>query len=113
MPNLEDISYPTAVIDMAFVLMVKAFKLNNTTPTNNNQTSSSNPCNRPSVVLGISNHNGNGNVTAARAEGNGNGNNANKIRCNNCQGVGHYARNCTIKPKKRDVAYLQIQLQIA
>nr|GFC46244.1 hypothetical protein [Tanacetum cinerariifolium] len=28
-------------------------------------------------------------------------------------GVGHYARNCTIKPRRRDAAYLQTQLLIA
>nr|GEV50471.1 hypothetical protein [Tanacetum cinerariifolium] len=66
-----------------------------------------------SVVPGSANQNGNINVAVARAEGNGNGNNENQIRCYNCQGVDHYARNCTVKPKKRDAAYLQIPLQIA
>nr|GFC72866.1 hypothetical protein [Tanacetum cinerariifolium] len=28
-------------------------------------------------------------------------------------GVGHYARNCTVRPRKRDAAYLQTQLLIA
>ncbi|GKB31197.1 hypothetical protein Tco_0870598 [Tanacetum coccineum] len=46
MQNPEDISYPTTTIDMALVLMSKAFKLNNTTPTNNSQRSSSKPYNR-------------------------------------------------------------------
>nr|GEW33928.1 hypothetical protein [Tanacetum cinerariifolium] len=58
-------------------------------------------------------NNGNGNVIAARAEGNGNGNNGNQIRCYNFKGLGHYARNCTVKPKRRDVAHLQTQLLIA
>ncbi|GJW96578.1 hypothetical protein Tco_0178386, partial [Tanacetum coccineum] len=44
MQNLEDISNPTTAFDMALELMAKAFYLNNTTPTNNNQRSSSNPC---------------------------------------------------------------------
>nr|GEW73722.1 hypothetical protein [Tanacetum cinerariifolium] len=44
MQNLEDISNPTTALDMALELMAKAFQLNNTTPTNNNQRSSSNPC---------------------------------------------------------------------
>ncbi|GKG24106.1 gag-pol polyprotein [Tanacetum coccineum] len=45
--------------------------------------------------------------------GNGNRNNANQIRCYNCRGVGHYARNYTARPRRRDVAYLQTQLLIA
>ncbi|GJW53978.1 hypothetical protein Tco_0098063 [Tanacetum coccineum] len=42
-----------------------------------------------------------------------NGNNDNLIRCYNYRGVGHLARNCTVKPRRRDVAYLQTQLLIA
>nr|GFA45167.1 hypothetical protein [Tanacetum cinerariifolium] len=62
------------------------------------------------VVPAVGNHNGN--VVAIRAENNGNGNNASHIRCYNCRRVGHYVRNCTIRPRKRDVAYLQTQLCI-
>ncbi|GKE94926.1 retrovirus-related pol polyprotein from transposon TNT 1-94, partial [Tanacetum coccineum] len=58
------------------------------------------------VVSGIANQNGNGNVVAARAEGNANRNNGNQIRCYNCRGLGHPARNCTVKPRRRDGAYL-------
>ncbi|GJU32165.1 retrovirus-related pol polyprotein from transposon TNT 1-94 [Tanacetum coccineum] len=166
-------------------LMAKAFKLNYSTPTNNNQRISSNPRNRQIaqpgmnlgqdrqmqmvggnggnqfrqyagqnvgnqngynavqtvenqvvqnavqnpgiqnvrnqngliVVLGIANQNlnpnGNGNVVAARAEGNAIGNNGNQIRCYNCRGLGHLARNCTVRPRKRDAAFLQTQLLIA
>ncbi|GJZ87358.1 copia protein [Tanacetum coccineum] len=65
------------------------------------------------VVLGIANQNGNGNVVAVRAEGNANRNNGNQIRCYNCRGLGHLARNCTVRPRRRDVAYLQTQLLIA
>ncbi|GKB14027.1 gag-pol polyprotein [Tanacetum coccineum] len=181
----EDISDPSTAMNMALVLMAKAFKLSYSTPTNNNQKISSNPHNRqiaqPGMNMGqdrqmqmvkddggnqfgqyagqiagnqngynamqnagnqvghntvqnlgiqnVGNQNGlivisrianqnanqnrNGNVVAARAEGNGNGNNGNQMRCYNCRGLGHYARNCTVKPKRRDVAYLQTQLLIA
>nr|GFB87891.1 hypothetical protein [Tanacetum cinerariifolium] len=39
------------------------------------------------------------------------GQNGNQIRCYNCMGVDHYARNCTVRPKR--TAYLQTQLLIA
>ncbi|GKD88544.1 hypothetical protein Tco_1364051 [Tanacetum coccineum] len=142
MQNPKDISDPTTALDMALELMSKAFQLNNTTTTNKNQRSSSNPCysqiaqssmnidqdrhmlmvddnvgnqfrenavqnvghlvgqnevqnngtqnvghqNGLSIVPGIANKHRNGNVVAARAE---------------------------VKPRKRDAAYLQTQLQIA
>ncbi|GJV88010.1 retrovirus-related pol polyprotein from transposon TNT 1-94 [Tanacetum coccineum] len=169
MPNLEDITDPTAAMNTTLALMAKAFKLNYSTPTNNNQRISSNPRNRQIaqpgmnlgqdnqmqmvggnggnqfrqyagqnvgnqvvqnavqnpgvqnvgnqngviVVPGIAHQNGNGNVVAARAEGNANGNNGNQIRCYNCRGLGHLARNCTVRPRRRDAAYLQTQLLIA
>nr|GFC98856.1 hypothetical protein [Tanacetum cinerariifolium] len=62
---------------------------------------------------GNQNQIGNGNLVAACAEGNAAGQNGNQIRCYNCRGVGHYAMNYTVRPKKRDAAYLQRQLLIA
>nr|GFC68020.1 hypothetical protein [Tanacetum cinerariifolium] len=152
MPNPEDITDPTTSMNMALALMAKAFKLNYSTPTNNNQRISSNPRNRqiaqPGMnmgqdrqmqmvgsnggnqfrqyaghnagnpagyndVIGNQNQIGNGNLVAARAEGNTAGQNGNLIRCYNCRGVGHYARNCTVRPRRNDAAYLQTQLLIA
>nr|GEW08053.1 reverse transcriptase domain-containing protein [Tanacetum cinerariifolium] len=46
MPNPEDITDPTTAMYMALALMAKAFKLNYSTLTNNNQRISSNPRNR-------------------------------------------------------------------
>nr|GFC90506.1 hypothetical protein [Tanacetum cinerariifolium] len=62
------------------------------------------------IRMGIANlnanQNGNGNVVAAWAEGNGNGNIQNQIRSYNYRCLGHYARNATAKPRKRDAAFL-------
>ncbi|GKA63964.1 hypothetical protein Tco_0763570 [Tanacetum coccineum] len=117
-------------MNMTIVLMAKAFKLNYSTPTNNNQRISSNPHNmkiaQPGMNMGQDrqmqmvggnggnqfrqyvgqnirnqngynavqkNPNGNGNVVAAWAEGNAIRNNGNQIRCYNCRGLGHLARN--------------------
>ncbi|GJS16411.1 hypothetical protein Tco_0410883 [Tanacetum coccineum] len=59
MPNLKDITDPTAAINMALALMVKAFKLKYSTPTNNNKRISSNPRKRqitqPGMNLGQDN----------------------------------------------------------
>nr|GFA20521.1 hypothetical protein [Tanacetum cinerariifolium] len=84
MPNPEDITDPTTAMNMALALMAKAFKLNYSTPTNNNQRISSNPKNRQIAQPGqnagnpsgyndvIKNQNQirNGNLMAARTEGN-------------------------------------------
>nr|GEY60127.1 hypothetical protein [Tanacetum cinerariifolium] len=103
MPNPEDIIDPTTAMNMALSLMAKAFKLNYSTPTNNNQRISSNPRNRqiaqpvqnvrnqvvqnPRVQNdGNQNQIGNGNLVAVRAEGNAAGHNGNQIRCYNCRG---------------------------
>ncbi|GJT10735.1 retrovirus-related pol polyprotein from transposon TNT 1-94 [Tanacetum coccineum] len=67
------------------------------------------------VIPGIANQNPNrnGNVVATRTGGNAIRNNGNQIRCYNCRGLGHLARNCIVKPRRRDAAYLQTQLLIA
>nr|GEY21390.1 hypothetical protein [Tanacetum cinerariifolium] len=91
MPNPEDITDPTTAMNMALALMAKAFKLNYSTPTNNNQRILSNPMNRQIAqpgnpagyndVIGNQNQIGNGNLVAVRAEGNAAGQNGNQIRC--------------------------------
>nr|GEU31066.1 putative reverse transcriptase domain-containing protein [Tanacetum cinerariifolium] len=70
MPNPEDITDPTTAMNMALALMAKAFKLNYSTPTNNNQRISSNPRNRQIAQPGNANQNpnGNGNLVAAHTE---------------------------------------------
>nr|GFB09365.1 hypothetical protein [Tanacetum cinerariifolium] len=50
---------------------------------------------------GIQNQIGNGNLVAVRAEGNAAGHNGNQLRY------------CTVRPRRRDAAYLQTQLLIA
>nr|GEW97408.1 hypothetical protein [Tanacetum cinerariifolium] len=128
-PNPKDITDPTTAMNMALALMAKAFKLNYSAPSNNNQRISSNLRNRqiaqPGTNMGQDrqmqmvggngnqNLNGNGNLIAAHAEGNATGHNGNQIRCYNCRGVGYFARNCMVRPRRRDAAYLQTQLLIA
>nr|GEZ47730.1 Gag-Pol polyprotein [Tanacetum cinerariifolium] len=87
MPNPEDITDLTISMNMELALMAKAFKLNYSTPTNNNQRISSNPRNRQIAQPGNANLNGNGNLIVARPEGNAAGQNGNQIRCYNCRGV--------------------------
>nr|GFB84206.1 hypothetical protein [Tanacetum cinerariifolium] len=55
---------------------------------------------------GNQNQIGNGNLVAVRAEGNAAGHNKNQIRCYNYRRVGHFARDCTVRPRRRDAAYL-------
>nr|GEX56783.1 hypothetical protein [Tanacetum cinerariifolium] len=102
MLNPKDITDPITAMNMTLALMAKAFKLNYSTPINNNQRISSNPRNRQiaqpemnigqdrqmqmvgvrnpriqNVVQGNANQNlnGNGTLVAARAEGNATGHN--------------------------------------
>nr|GEU95342.1 Gag-Pol polyprotein [Tanacetum cinerariifolium] len=53
MTNPEDITDPTTAMNMVLVLMAKAFKLNYSTPTNNNQRISSKPRNRQIAQPGM------------------------------------------------------------
>nr|GEX41903.1 Gag-Pol polyprotein [Tanacetum cinerariifolium] len=53
MPNPEEITDPTTATIMTLALMAKAFKLNYSTPTNNNQRISSNPRNRQIAQPGM------------------------------------------------------------
>nr|GEX80894.1 hypothetical protein [Tanacetum cinerariifolium] len=109
MTNPEEIIDPIIAMNMALALMAKAFKINYSTPTNNNQRISSNPRNRQiaqpgmnmgqdrqmQMVRGNGNQNqiGNGNLVEARTEGNAAGQNGNQIRCYNCRGVEGRGRN--------------------
>nr|GEV85765.1 retrotransposon protein, putative, unclassified [Tanacetum cinerariifolium] len=118
MPNPEDITDPITAMNMALALMAKEFKLNYSTPNNNNQRNAGNLAGYNNVignqviqnavqnpkVHNVRNPNGligvqgngnknqirNGNLVAARAEGNTVGQNENQIRCYNCRGVEEY-----------------------
>nr|GEU42176.1 hypothetical protein [Tanacetum cinerariifolium] len=111
MQNPEDSSDPTTAMNMALTLVAKAFKNDGNEVVQNAVQNSGiqivENMNGLSVVLEIANQYGNGNVETTPAEVNGNGINGNLIRCYNCQGEVHYASNCTVKPRKRDAAYLQ------
>nr|GEV42439.1 hypothetical protein [Tanacetum cinerariifolium] len=139
MPNPEDIIDSITAMNMALSLMAKAFKLNYSTPTNNNQRISSNLRNRqiaqPGMNMGQDRQmqmiGGNGGNQFRQYAGNLNRYNAlqnvenqvaqnlrvqnvgNQIKCYNCRGLGHFARDCTVRPRRRDTAYLQTQLLIA
>nr|GEU88871.1 hypothetical protein [Tanacetum cinerariifolium] len=154
MPNPKDITDPTTVMNMELALMAKAFKLNYSTTTNNNQRISSNLRNRQIAQLGINMGQdrqmqmvkGSGENQfrqyAGQNIGNLNGYNSvqnvkNQVAQNAIQNLrvhnvetqngltgvpdkvlqlqrsGHFARNCTVRPRRRDAVYLQTQLLIA
>nr|GEU71521.1 hypothetical protein [Tanacetum cinerariifolium] len=87
-PNPEDIIDPTTSMNMTLAPMAKAFKLNYSTPTNNNQRISLNPrnLNGYNAIQNVKNQNGKGNLVVERAKGNVTGHNGNQIRCYNCRG---------------------------
>ncbi|GKF39242.1 hypothetical protein Tco_0119303, partial [Tanacetum coccineum] len=126
-------SEPTTAMNMELVLMAKAFKLNYSTPTNNNQRISSNPHNRQIAQPGMNMDQnrqmqmveGNGGNQfrqyAGQNVGNQNGYNA-VLECwesgianqnPNGNGLGHLVKNYTVKPRRKDAAYLQTHLLIA
>nr|GFA10578.1 integrase, catalytic region, zinc finger, CCHC-type, peptidase aspartic, catalytic [Tanacetum cinerariifolium] len=102
-PNPEEITDPTTAMNILLALMAKTFKLNYSTPTNNNQRISSNLCNRQIAQPGMNigqdrqmhmvggnvnqNSNGNGNLVIAHAEGNATGHNENQKRYYNYRGM--------------------------
>nr|GFC58507.1 hypothetical protein [Tanacetum cinerariifolium] len=86
---------------MALALMAKAFKLNYSTPTNNNQRISSNPRNRQIAQPGM-NMGQDKQIQMVR------GNGRNQFMQYAGQNTGN-----PIRPRKRDAAYLQTQLLIA
>nr|GFC47362.1 hypothetical protein [Tanacetum cinerariifolium] len=102
MPNLEDITDPTTAMNMALTLMAKAFKLNYSTPINNNQRISSNLRNRQIAQ-----------PERQKSEWFNWCSREWKSESDWKWGVGHYARNCIVRQKRRDAAYLQTQLLIA
>nr|GEY69991.1 integrase, catalytic region, zinc finger, CCHC-type, peptidase aspartic, catalytic [Tanacetum cinerariifolium] len=109
MPNPKDIIDPTTAMNMALALMAKVFKLNYSTTTNNNQRISSNPHNMQIAQSECQ--------ESCHSEYNSKPENSECWKskwANWCsRGVGNFARNYTVRPKRRDAAYLQTQLLIA
>nr|GEV33670.1 hypothetical protein [Tanacetum cinerariifolium] len=120
--NPKDITDPTTTMNMALALMVKAFQLNYSTPTNNNQRISSNPCNRQIAQPGMNIGNLNGYndvqnvwnqviqhaVQNPRIQNVGNQNGLIGVPGNANQNL-----NGNVRLRRRDDAYLQTQLLIA
>ncbi|GKA54567.1 hypothetical protein Tco_0753516 [Tanacetum coccineum] len=117
MPNPEDISDLTTAMNMALVLIAKAFKLNYSTPTNNNHRISSNLRNRQIAQLSM-NMGQDRQMQMVRGNGNQNAGNQNGlivvlgIANQNANGNVVAAR-AEVSPRRKDVAYLQTQLLIA
>ncbi|GKC10805.1 hypothetical protein Tco_1007587 [Tanacetum coccineum] len=94
MPNPEDISDPTATMNMALTYTDdwRSWWESVQNPGVQNVENQNGlivvPRIAPLIANQNANQNGNGNVVAARAEGNANGNNGNQIRCYNYRGLG-------------------------
>nr|GEZ29913.1 retrovirus-related Pol polyprotein from transposon TNT 1-94 [Tanacetum cinerariifolium] len=124
MINPEDITDPTTAMNMALALMAKAFKLNYSTPTNSNQRISSNPRNRQIAQPGM-NMGQERQMQIIRGCSESKSSECWKSEWANwCSrtwksesdwewGVGHFARDCTVRPRRKDAAYLHTQLLIA
>nr|GEV34302.1 copia protein [Tanacetum cinerariifolium] len=126
MTSLEDINDPIEAMNTVVILFAKAFQL--TTPTNNNQRTSSNLCNRQIAqpvmnmsqdrqIHNVKRNGGNqfgqyAGQVAPNQQGAEETRIGNQAMCYNCRGLGHIARNFTARPRRRDVAYLQTQLHI-
>nr|GEU48275.1 zf-CCHC domain-containing protein/UBN2 domain-containing protein [Tanacetum cinerariifolium] len=117
MPNPEDITDLTTIMNMALALMAKAFKLNYSTPTNHNQRISSNPRNRQIAQPGnpagyndvIRNQVIQNAVQNPRVQNVGNQNGLFGVQGNGNQiGNGNL-----VAAKEEDAAYLQTQLLIS
>ncbi|GJW30451.1 hypothetical protein Tco_0047326 [Tanacetum coccineum] len=119
MLNLKDITDPTTTMNMALVLMAKAFKLNYSTLTNNNQRISSNPHNKqiaqPGMNIGQDRQMQMVVQNAVQNVGNQNGLIVVPgIANQNPNGNGHVvAARAEVRPKRRDATYVQTQLLIA
>nr|GEW08455.1 hypothetical protein [Tanacetum cinerariifolium] len=99
MLNLEDITDPITIMNMTLALIAKAFKLNYSTLTNNNQRISSNPHNKqiaqPGMNMGQDKQmqmvGGNGGNQFRQYAGqhamNQNRHNGNQVKCYNCRGL--------------------------
>ncbi|GJZ85766.1 integrase, catalytic region, zinc finger, CCHC-type containing protein [Tanacetum coccineum] len=119
-PNPDDITDPTTAMNMALIAQPgmnmgqdKQMRMVGANGGNQfRQYGGQNVGNQNGYNAVQNNPNRNGNVVAAQAKGNATGNNGNQIRCYNCRGLGHLARNCIVRPRRRDAVYLQTQLLI-
>ncbi|GJW36596.1 hypothetical protein Tco_0059516, partial [Tanacetum coccineum] len=115
MPNPKDIIDPTTAMNMTLVIMANAFKLNYSTPTNKNQIISSNSRNNQNGYNAVQNVKNQVVQNAVQNLGVQNVGNQNGlivvigIANQNLNGNGV----TTVRPRRRDAAYLQTQLLIA
>nr|GFC10145.1 hypothetical protein [Tanacetum cinerariifolium] len=104
MPNPEDIIDSTTAMNMALALMAKAFKLNYSTPTKNNQRISSNPRNRQIAQSGM-------NMGQDRQMQMVGGNGENQFRQYTGQNVGNPAGYNNVIGNQKEEAGIQLQVE--